>query len=274
MITANPNGSDGTANGGPALWFTDYSGYVGSINTNGDITEYNLVAGAQPFAITATNGDLWVSVPNQGTIDDITTAGIITAYPVADGELGNYLLANSNGQIIFDAADNGLGTMATDGSYTNTSLPSGETADQLILGGDGSVWVNYLNTGVSSFGGFSGGNFSAMSGSFAFGASGSFGANGSPSNNNGKFYSTTTTITSSANPSAYGQTVIFTATVSAGGQGPGTPTGTVTFTVDGTTLGTVTLDNSGMASIDDSSLSVGSHSVVASYSGDGNFLNS
>src|SRR4051794_18276975 len=48
--------------------------------------------------------------------------------------------------------------------------------------------------------------------------------------------STTTTLTSSANPSVFGQSVTFTATigVSAPGSGAGTaPTGTITFSVDG-----------------------------------------
>ena len=48
----------------------------------------------------------------------------------------------------------------------------------------------------------------------------------------------TTSLTSAPNPSSYGQAVTFTATVS--GQG-GTPTGTVTFQDDGSSIGTGTL---------------------------------
>src|SRR5262249_44379944 len=47
---------------------------------------------------------------------------------------------------------------------------------------------------------------------------------------------TTTTVTSSPNPSVFGQSVTFTATVSAASPGSGTPTGTVTFEDGGTTL--------------------------------------
>jgi hypothetical protein len=81
---------------------------------------------------------------------------------------------------------------------------------------------------------------------------------------------TTTSVVSSANPSTYGQSVTFTATVTGSG---GTPTGTVTF-LDGTsTIGTGTLSG-GSTSIQTSSLSAGNHSITANYSGDSNFASS
>jgi len=83
--------------------------------------------------------------------------------------------------------------------------------------------------------------------------------------------STTTGLTSSLNPSTYGQAVTFTATVT--GQYGGTPTGTVSF-YDGTTLlGTGTL-NSGVATYTTSALGAGSHSMTAAYGGDTNCLGS
>jgi hypothetical protein len=84
--------------------------------------------------------------------------------------------------------------------------------------------------------------------------------------------STTTAISSSANPSSFGQTVTFTATVTASTSG--TPTGTVTFKDGGTTLGTGTLNSSGQATFATSSLAVGSHSITAVYGGDSNHLGS
>lgn len=74
-----------------------------------------------------------------------------------------------------------------------------------------------------------------------------------------------TTVSSSQNPSSYGQPVIFTATVTAAGS---TPTGTVTFTDNGTPIGSAALTG-GVASLATSSLAVGNHSIVASYSGNG-----
>jgi hypothetical protein len=81
------------------------------------------------------------------------------------------------------------------------------------------------------------------------------------------------TLTSSQNPSAYGQTVTLTVAVQQDqNSSQGTPTGTVTFTdvFQGktTALGTQTLNGSGDASLPVSTLVVGSHTITASYSGD------
>jgi hypothetical protein len=73
-------------------------------------------------------------------------------------------------------------------------------------------------------------------------------------------------LASSQNPSLQGQPLTFTATVACPGFTPG---GTVTFTVDGTAGTPVTLSG-GTATFTASSLSAGSHSVMAAYSGDGN----
>ncbi len=88
--------------------------------------------------------------------------------------------------------------------------------------------------------------------------------------------STTTTLTSSANPSATGSSVTFTATVAAVSPGSGTPTGSVTFMADGTTItgSPVTLNSSGGATITTSTLTAGAHSITAVYSGDTNFTTS
>ncbi len=81
---------------------------------------------------------------------------------------------------------------------------------------------------------------------------------------------TTTALNSSANPSLAGQAVTFTAAVAATAPGAGMPTGTVTFTIDGTAQPAATLSG-GQAILTTSSLAPGSHTVSAFYSGDGNF---
>jgi Bacterial Ig-like domain (group 3)/FG-GAP-like repeat len=78
-------------------------------------------------------------------------------------------------------------------------------------------------------------------------------------------YSTTSSLTSSPNPSAHGQTVTFTVTVTP--SGPFTPTGKVKF-LDGTTgLGYATLSGA-VATFSKSQLAVGTHSITAQYLGD------
>src|SRR5207244_1906407 len=81
---------------------------------------------------------------------------------------------------------------------------------------------------------------------------------------------TTTTVASSANPSVFGQSVTFTATVAVVSPGAGSPSGSVTFLDGATTLGTGTLSG-GTATFATSALAVGSHSITASYGGDTNF---
>src|SRR5262249_39015919 len=79
---------------------------------------------------------------------------------------------------------------------------------------------------------------------------------------------TTTSVASSTNPSVFGESVTFTATVVA--TLGGTPTGTVTFKDGATTLGTGAL-SSGQATLSTSSLTVGTHSITAAYDGSANF---
>ncbi len=87
---------------------------------------------------------------------------------------------------------------------------------------------------------------------------------------------TTTTLTSSLNPSTAGLPVTFTAIILPGATG-GTPTGTVTFTIDGTPQAPVPLQvvkGSDQASVSIASLTKGTHTISAAYSGDANFAGS
>src|SRR5439155_454519 len=84
-----------------------------------------------------------------------------------------------------------------------------------------------------------------------------------------------TVVTASVNPTVWGQSVTFTATVS--GSSAGNPTGAVVFSDGGTSIGQRNLSTTGTtttASFSTSSLAVGSHPITASYGGDGNFLSS
>ncbi|MGH3841997.1 MAG: Ig-like domain repeat protein [Pseudonocardiaceae bacterium] len=73
-----------------------------------------------------------------------------------------------------------------------------------------------------------------------------------------------TALSSSANPSTFGQPVTFTAAVTSTA---GTPTGIVTFSSDGNPLGTVGLTG-GQATLTTSTLTTGVHTITADYSGD------
>ena len=80
---------------------------------------------------------------------------------------------------------------------------------------------------------------------------------------------TTTVVSSSLNPSTYGQSVAFTATVTSTST---VNTGTVQFVVDGSNFGTPVAVSSGSAtSGSTSTLTAGGHSVVANYLGGAGF---
>jgi hypothetical protein len=114
-----------------------------------------------------------------------------------------------------------------------------------------------------------------VNGTHTFNAPGTFNVNVEIVDNNNNFGRatgtatvtavTTTTVSSSVNPSDFGQSVTFTATVTASAD---TPSGTVQFKDNGSNLGTaVSLNGSGVATFSTSSLTVGTHTITADYSG-------
>jgi len=86
--------------------------------------------------------------------------------------------------------------------------------------------------------------------------------------------STTTTLTSTVNPSVFGQSVTFRADIAAVSPGAGVPTGLVTFKDGVTTIGTGVINATGRATFTTSLLSGGPHTISATYAGDANFLGS
>jgi hypothetical protein len=79
-------------------------------------------------------------------------------------------------------------------------------------------------------------------------------------------------VSSTINPSIYGQSVTFTLTVAGSGSGV-TPTGTVTLTKGGTTLlGPTVLSASGTATYTTSTLPAGVDTLQLNYSGDTNYF--
>jgi hypothetical protein len=81
---------------------------------------------------------------------------------------------------------------------------------------------------------------------------------------------TSTALVSSLSTSSYGEAVTLTATVTAA---YGTPTGTVTFFSNGTSIGTGALSN-GVATITTSTLAVGTDSLTATSKVNAGYSNS
>lgn len=77
----------------------------------------------------------------------------------------------------------------------------------------------------------------------------------------------TTDLSSSGNPSSFGNSITFTARISAAGIPLAVSLGTVTFSDGAVVLGSSSPNNSGVATYTIASLSVGNHNIIASYSG-------
>ncbi|MFD0498236.1 Ig-like domain-containing protein [Streptomyces rhizosphaericus] len=86
--------------------------------------------------------------------------------------------------------------------------------------------------------------------------------------------SSTTTLTISPASPVCGETVTLCAQVAVVAPGTCTPTGTVTFTVAGGPTLTGTLNASGQACVTTSAIPVGTHTVTATYNGNGNVAGS
>ncbi|MEP6945646.1 MAG: Ig-like domain repeat protein [Acidobacteriota bacterium] len=84
---------------------------------------------------------------------------------------------------------------------------------------------------------------------------------------------TTVAVTDPNNPSVFGQSVTFTATITVSAPGAGSPTGNVTFQDNGVSIGTCTAQNvlSNAATCTLNNLSVATHPITAVYNSDANF---
>jgi len=197
------------------------------------------------FKITA-SGVLAILYSFSGPDGDEPSAGLILG---SDGNFYGTTYAGGayNDGTIFNIAPDGPGSLSSLYSFGGQNGASPQVA--LALGNDGNFYGTTYAGGANNAG-------TVFRWCLPGGAQGC----------------TTTTVTSTANPSTYGGAVTFTATV-VPAAGSNTPTGSVSFTDGGTLLNSVTLV-AGTASLTTSSLSVGQHVIIASYSGDANFQTS
>ncbi|HEX3819956.1 MAG TPA: choice-of-anchor tandem repeat GloVer-containing protein [Candidatus Sulfotelmatobacter sp.] len=236
---ARPNavllGSDGN------IYGTTYGGgndFAGTVFTISSVGQFNTLYQFSPQSQT---GDVHPSNPY---------AGLIQA---TDGNFyGTTYVSNTSAGTAYSITPAGVLTLLHNFASTEGEFPQ----SSLIQGADG----NFYGTAAM------GGDMSCAEGS-SFGCGTVFSLTATAS---GKKAATTTTLISSANPSKYRQLVKFTATV--GGGSKGAPQGKITFKSGRATLGTATLNASGQAVLNVSTLTVGAHSVVASYAGNSKYL--
>jgi streptogramin lyase len=251
-IAVGPDGNIWTADGGDI-------GMVAPC-TSGAVSPTYYTAGLSPQSnvedIVAADGALWFtnsipasSTPVQDSIGRITTAGVITEYPVPTevaahqvGILGQMAVA-SDGSIWFTESNLGqVGRFwpSDPSTILEYAMPDATRVNFLATGPDGNMWYS---------------GWSPSSGDVI----GELSLTGAPATQ------TSTTLTSSRNPSTYGQAVTLNATVTPS-SGLAVPTGNVTFVLDGQSH-TVALDAAGHAAytMGATDLAVGLHPITASY---------
>jgi autotransporter-associated beta strand protein len=257
--TVTPTSSGTGAPDGTVTFFIDGTAQT-PVNLTGNtatFTTNTLTVSGSPHTISATynpgsSGNFTTSsgtLSGGQTITTATSKTVVTssANPSVFGQLVTFT-ATVSGQAPSTAAGTGTVTFTIDGTaQAPISLVNGvatfTTSALTVSGSPHSVSAAYTPADN---------NFTAGSGTLSGGQTVTQA-------------STTTTVTSSANPSVFGQSVTFTATVSAGASSATLP-GTVTFTIDGTAQAPVNLVN-GVATFTTSSLTVSGspHSVSANY---------
>ncbi|MGW3269588.1 beta strand repeat-containing protein, partial [Streptomyces sp. NPDC001056] len=167
--------------------------------------------------------------------ETVTLTALVTAVPPAIG--------TPTGTVTFTVTGSGGGTVTA-----------------ALVAGVATATISSLEAGTHSV-------------TASYGGDGTFGPSSSSTTHLVTQSATTTAVTSSPSPSAFGQPVTVTATVAASAPGAGVPTGSVQFTFSGGQVVSVPLSD-GIASFTTAGLTAGSHIVTAAYSGDPNFASS
>jgi hypothetical protein len=188
----------------------------------------------------AASSGVTVTIQQGPTNTTLTTS----ANPSVEGESITFAAAvtssatNITGSILFEDGGVTLGSVPLGGSgtavYTTSSLGFGSHPITAVYSGD----TNHLSST-------------------------------SPAVGEQIVHTATIAVTAGANPATAGTNVVLTARLT--GVGSLIPGGTVGFSDGGANLGTVTLDSTGTANFQTSSLGVGLHGITVSYSGDRNY---
>ena len=249
--TGTPTGTVTFLDGGSAIGTGTLSGGVATFTTSA------LAVGSH--TITTSYG---------GDANFIASAGSLTGNPQVVNQ------ANSSTAVTSSQNPSGFGQSVTFTATVSAVAPGAGTPTGTVtfLDGGSPVGTGNLSGGIATF------TTSALTvGSHtvttSYGGDGNFNGSSGSLTGNPQVVSkpdSKTAISSSSNPSVFGQAVTFTAAVSAVAPGTGTPTGTVTFLDAGSSVGTGTLIG-GIATFTTSALAVGSHTITTSYGGDGSF---
>ena len=243
-ITTGPDGN---------LWFTESSSNsIGTFNPTTHVFATYPIITANSGANSITpgpQGSLWFVESSSNKIGQINaTSHQITEFPVPAANSGlNQIVAGSDGNLYFtENSTNQIGQLdPTTHAFQSFAIPTANSGPTSITSGpDSNIW--FVETAANKIGELPIVSAAAQA--------------------------TTTTLTAAPNPSIPGVTVTFTATIATAA---GTPTGTITFSIDGVAqppVAVTTVNGQPGARFSTSSLGIGNHTIVATYSGAAGFL--
>ncbi len=198
---------------------------------------------------------------NYNAAPPVSRTFAITKAPSTTVLTSNYSVTKVNNPVVFTATVSGaFGTPTGTVQFRSDGNNIGSPAT--LSGGVATLSYSGLSVGTHTI-------TAVYSGNATY--------NGSTSNNLTQTVrnrlNTTTAVTSNINPTVYGQSVTFTATVTPENNSLGVaPTGTVQWTVNGTNVGSpVALNGSGQATFTTTTLAVATSNIRANYTGDTNY---
>jgi streptogramin lyase len=283
------------------LWFTEFDAdQIGRITPSGTVTEFSTGITANSGAagiVLGPDGNLWFTEFYASQIGRITTSGTVTEFStgISPDSQPAVITVGPDGNLWFtEVTGNRIAMITTSGTVTEFSpgiMPGSEFAG-IVTGPDGNLWTTeYADSRIAritpkgvitEFGGLTAASEPA---GITVGPDGNLWFPEQANDKIGQLVISTapiapvptmTTVPTPTGTVTVGQDVTLTATVSINDSSVvGTPTGSVTFTVDGQARPAVNLPTgSNQAVLTLSGLKAGVHTFSATYGGDPSFATS
>jgi streptogramin lyase len=222
------------------MWFTEANANkIGRITTSGSFTQFTIpTAGSSPRHIeVGPDGKLWFTEHNVSQIGRITTSGSFTEFATPTPNSGPFgIVPASDGNMYFtEQLANKLGRVTTSGTFAEIDVPTADSAPQLLASRPDGIWFAegaannigrlLLNGSAATF------TTTALPAgtdpiTVTFGGDANFASSTSTAVSQTVAQANSqTTVTSSVNPTVFGQPVTFTATVTPDESATATPTG-------------------------------------------------
>ncbi|MGW2256253.1 Ig-like domain repeat protein, partial [Kitasatospora sp. NPDC001660] len=249
-------------------------GQVQVIDTTSNTITATVTGFTSPSGIAITPDGLHAYVDdfsaNTVSVVDTTSNTVVgSPIPVGNNPYGNAITPDGHQVYVGNVSDATVSVIDTTTNTVSTTVTVGSSPYKLGMNPDGKhVYVgNFSSNNVSVI------DTTTNTVTDTFTVTGPFGIAITPVP---AAPTVTTTLTGSPTPSLFGHPVTLTDTVCPNGGSNPTPTGTVTFTDGGATLGTAPLtpgggDHCAQAQLTWSNLLPGSHTLTAQYSGDATY---